>query len=105
MIDNIAICLKVAIAIIGIWQIHKGRVLTLGIPLLMIPAFMTGVELVSAEQDAPWEFLLTGNASEDDIFKALFGGALLMCFPILLFALCVKDISAIIEQVEKNHTR
>lgn len=84
MVDNTAYVLKIVFLIIGVWSVYKGRLSHLSI--LIIPIFMTGVELISPYKE-PWNYLIFGNTSIDDYQRAFFGGAIMIGYITSLYLL------------------
>lgn len=99
MVENIMYVLKIFCFVIGVWQLYNQRFS--GLIIAALPFFMTGVELITYN-DTPWEFLLSGEANRADYEKALFGGMLFLALPVLIAAVCGKDISDLVDNANCN---
>ena len=99
MIGHAFLAIKIIVVIIGFVGVFKGKPSYSS--LLLIPFFMSGVEMMSFHEE-PWRFLFFGQSSEDDLSRALFGGSLMVALPFIIFALCGKDIAKLIELSETN---
>jgi hypothetical protein len=83
MIDEIALLLKIALFMIGGWQIAK-RNLRIAFVFMAFGAVMAGVDIgVGAEQ--PWTLFVSGEAVAQDYKEAVWGGAIMLLILILIF--------------------
>ncbi|CAH6816867.1 membrane hypothetical protein [Vibrio chagasii] len=110
MYDDIIYGFKLIAFLIALKCIYKGskvsgvnnmHTLYCGVVLFMVIWFMTGVEMITPG-DAPWEYLLI-SGNEDDWFKALLGGAVLLCLPVTVLAFCAKDIEGRLKARDKSN--
>lgn len=107
MIDNVAYGLKIVFFLVGFYQLYRLRICC--IPLLAVPLFMTGVEIIHAGGGDTWAYLFSTNAIREDYEKAIFGGTLFTMLPILLFIFCGKDLANLLDSGKStihksNHT-
>ncbi|MDC5725667.1 hypothetical protein [Vibrio europaeus] len=109
MYDDIIYGFKLIVFLIALACICKGSKLGgvnnmhtfySGVVLFMFSLFMTGVEMFTPG-DSPWEYLII-SGNEDDWFKSLLGGTLLMCLPLMVLASC-GDIEGILKTKGKSN--
>lgn len=103
MIDNAFYAFKIIAVLLSIILVARSAkvksknansVLHAGIAAFLIALFMTGVEMITPN-DSPWGYLLI-SGGEDDWFKALMGGAMMVMLPVILIAVCGKNIEKIL---------
>lgn len=101
---------KLFLAMTGIWMIYsssekesKPWQLSTGCTLLGFVLFMTGVEFMSPVENA-WTYWLF-EAGQDDYLKALLGGSMMLVLPVILIAVCGKDIITIIESSDNTSSK
>jgi hypothetical protein len=99
VIEYIIYAVKAIFLIIGGIGLNKGKLAY--IPLLAVPLFMTGVELIT-DSDEPWSYLLlSGVATLEDFEKAVLGGSLMFLWPILFILICAKKFKRLSNGTEK----
>lgn len=74
-----------------------------GCTLLGFVLFMTGVEFMSPVENA-WTYWLF-EASQDDYIKALLGGSMMLALPVILMAVCGKDIIKSSDNTSSNDAK
>lgn len=95
----IALLLKVSITLFVVFQLHKQKIAL--VPLILIPFFITGVEL-STLSDSPWRHLFSSEASKRDYEIAVLGGAGFLFLPIITFLLLYSNSNEKPEEISKN---
>lgn len=83
MIDEMALLLKIALFMIGGWQIAK-RNLRIAFVFMAFGAVMAGVD-IGVSADKPWALMLSGEALAQDYKDAMWGGAIMLLILILIY--------------------
>lgn len=91
MIEHVFFGIKIVFLLIGVIQLY--RLNLSGLFFVAVPFFITGAELIT-DSEAPWGFLLSGKASQDDIVMALFGGLGLIGMLIAVCALIWAQVES-----------
>lgn len=99
--DEFVFALKIILILISIIMVSKGNLN--GVLLFGVAGFLAGFEqTIGVLNDNPWAYLVAGNASGDELFRATFSGALFAFLPFLIFLICQKDLMSLMGSTQAS---